>query len=120
MHELQLMRQVVSRVEEVCQSQPGTHASLIRLEISGHSHLATHTSEELQSTFRLAAHGTPAYDAALDIRFLPAKGICLSCGHTTDRGPETFTCPHCSSGDVLWEDLPELVLKDIQLLDSTE
>jgi hydrogenase nickel incorporation protein HypA/HybF len=120
MHEFQLMRQVVCRVEEVCQGQPGTTLSLIRLDISSHSHLARHTPEELQTTFRLAALGTPAYDAALDIRILPAKGTCRSCGHTTDRGPETFACPHCSSGNVLWEDLPELVLKDIELRESAE
>ncbi|MEO8327177.1 MAG: hydrogenase maturation nickel metallochaperone HypA [Nitrospirota bacterium] len=120
MHELQLMRQVVSRVEEVCQSQPGTHASLIRLEISGHSHLAIHTAMELQATFQLAAQGTLAQHATLDIRILPAKGTCRSCGHTTDRGPETCACAHCSSGNVLWDDLPELVLKDIELLEPTE
>jgi len=119
MHELQLMRQMVSRVEEVCQSQPGTYLSLIRLEISSHSHLASHTSEELQTTFRLAAQGTPAHDATLDIRIMTAKGACRSCGNTTHRGPETFACPHCSSGDVSWEDLPELVLKEIELLETS-
>jgi Zn finger protein HypA/HybF involved in hydrogenase expression len=120
MHELQLMRQIVSRVTEVCQSHPETHLILIRLEISSHSHLASHTLQELQTTFHLAALGTPASDATLDIRILSAKGTCRSCGYTTDRGPETFACPHCSSGNVLWEDLPELVLKDIQLLDPTK
>lgn len=119
MHELQLMRQMVTRVEEACQSQPGTHLSLIRLEISSHSHLASHTSEDLQTTFRLAAQGTPAHQATLEIRILPVKGTCRSCGHTTDRGPETFACSHCSSGNVLWEDQPELVLKEIELLETS-
>ena len=120
MHELQLMRQVVSRVEEVCQSHPGTRLSLIRLDISSHSHLASHTSEELQSTFRLAAQGTPAHHAALDIRILPAKGTCQSCGHTTDRGPETLACSHCESSNVFWKDQPELVLKEIELREVSE
>ncbi len=120
MHELQLMRQMVSRVTEVCQSHPGTHLTLIRLEISSHSHLASHTSAELQNTFRLAAQGTPAHPATLDIRILPANGTCQSCGQTTKRGPETLICPHCSSGNILWEHQPELVLKEIELLETSE
>jgi Zn finger protein HypA/HybF involved in hydrogenase expression len=118
MHELQLMRQVVSKVEEVCQSRPGTNLSLIRLEISSHSHLASHTSEDLQSTFRLAAQGTPACHATLEIRILPAKGTCRSCGHLTGRGPETLACSHCSSGHVVWENPPELVVTNIELLET--
>ena len=120
MHELQLMRQIVSRVEDICQSHPGTRLSLIRLEISSHSHLTSHTSEELQATFRLAAQGTPAHDATLDIRILPVKGTCQSCGQTTDRGPETLACSHCESGNVFWKDQPELVLKEIELLEASE
>jgi hydrogenase nickel incorporation protein HypA/HybF len=120
MHELQLMRQVVSKVEEICQRQPGTILSTIRLDIGGHSHLASHTSMELQATFQLAAQGTLAHHATLDIRILPVKATCRACGRTFAREPETLVCPHCSSGNVLWEDQPELVLKDIELLETSE
>jgi hydrogenase nickel incorporation protein HypA/HybF len=118
MHELQLMRQVVNTVEIVCQSHPGTTLSLIRLDISSHSHLAGHTSEELRTTFLLAAQGTSVHQARLEIRVLPAKGTCQSCGHFFECGPETSACPHCSSEIILWEDQPELVLKDIELLET--
>ena len=120
MHELQLMRQMVGRVTEVCQSHPGTHLTLIRLEISSQSHLANHTAEELQTTFGLAAQGTPAHPATLQIDILPAKGTCQSCGQITKRGPETLICPHCSSGNVFWEDQPELVVKEIVLMETSE
>lgn len=120
MHELQLMRQVVDRAEAICQNHPGTSLSLIRLTISSHSRLASHTPEELQGTFRLATEGTPAYHATLDIQILPAKGTCQSCGQTTERGPEMLDCSHCSSSNVLWEDQPELVLKEIELLEESE
>ena len=58
MHELQLLKEVVRQVEEQCQTRPGNSLSLIRLEIDSHSHLASHTLEELQATFHFAAHGT--------------------------------------------------------------
>jgi Zn finger protein HypA/HybF involved in hydrogenase expression len=120
MHELQLMRQVVSKVHEVCQTRPGTHLSLIRLEISSHSHMAGHTPEELQATFRLAAQKTPIQHATLDIRILPSHGTCRTCRRLTERGPETLVCAHCSSEHVSWDDPPELVVKDLVLLEPSE
>lgn len=47
MHELQLLKEVVRQVEERCRTQPENSLSLIRLEIGSHSHLASHTAEEL-------------------------------------------------------------------------
>jgi Zn finger protein HypA/HybF involved in hydrogenase expression len=118
MHEFQLMRQVVNQVEKVRQGHPGTMLSLIRLEISRHSHLASHTAEEVQNTFLLAAQGTPAQNAMLEIRILPSKGRCGACEHNFECGPEVSACPHCFSEIILWEDQPELVVKGIELLEK--
>ena len=114
MHELQLLQQVVKKVERLCQTRPGTSLSLIRLEIDSHSHLATHTTEELQATFHFAAQGTPVDSADLDIQVRISTGTWQSCGTVFDRAPEAYSCPHCFSGDIAWEDHPELIIKEIE------
>ncbi len=117
MHELQLLKEVVRQVEERCQTRPGNSLSLIRLEIDSHSHLASHTAEELQATFHFAAQGTPVDSADLDIHVRVSTGTCQSCEAVFDRAPETYGCPHCFSGDIAWEDQPELIIKDIEFVE---
>ena len=114
MHELQLLQQVVKKVEQLCRTRPGTSLSLIRLEIDSHSHLASHTAKELQATFHFAAQGTPVDSADLDIQIRVSTGTCQSCEAVFDRAPETYGCPHCFSGDIAWEDHPELIIKEIE------
>lgn len=119
MHELQLLKEVVRQVEERCQTRPGNSLSLIRLEIDSHSHLASHTAEELQATFHFAAQGTAVDTADLDIHVRVSTGTCQSCEAVFDRAPETYGCPHCFSGDIAWEDHPELIITDIEFVEST-
>jgi Zn finger protein HypA/HybF involved in hydrogenase expression len=117
MHELQLLKEVVRQVEEQCQTRPGNSLSLIRLEIDSHSHLASHTLEELQATFHFAAQGTLVHSADLDIHVRVSTGTCQSCKTVFHRAPETYGCPHCFSGDIAWEDQPELIIKDIEFVE---
>ncbi len=118
MHELQLLQQVVKQVEQLCQNRPGTNLSHIRLEIDSHSHLASHTPEELRATFHFAAQGTTVDSADLDIHVRVSTGTCQSCKAVFDRTPETYGCPHCFSGDITWEDHPELIIKDIEFVEN--
>ena len=118
MHELQLLQQVVKAVEARCPSHPGTRLSLIRLNIGSHSHLASHTPEELQATFQFAAKGTRAEFAQLNIDILCAMGTCRSCHAVIERTPQTFGCPECHSWDIDWEEQPELIITDIEFLES--
>ena len=118
MHEQQLLQQVVKQVEQLCQTRPGTNLSLIRLEIDSHSHLAIHTVEELQATFHFAAQGTAVDSADLDINVRDSTGSCQSCGAVFDRAPETYGCLYCFSGDIAWEDHPELIIKEIEFEES--
>ena len=74
MHELQMMKKIVRMVEDVCDHQHTGVPSLVRLQISSHSHLAEHTPQELETTFHLAATGTPVQEAKLDVVTIMAKG----------------------------------------------
>jgi Zn finger protein HypA/HybF involved in hydrogenase expression len=118
MHELQLLKEVVKQVEGRCQIQPGNRLSCIRLEIDSRSHLASHTPEELQATFHFAAQGTSVDSAKLDIHVRSSTGACQSCDAVFARTPETYGCPHCFSGDIAWEDHPELVITNIEFVES--
>lgn len=118
MHELQLLKEVVRQIEPLCQTHPGNSLSLIRLEIDSHSHLASHTAKELQATFHFAAQGTAVDSADLDIHIRVSTGTCQSCEAVFDRAPETYGCPHCFSGDIAWEDHPELIITDIEFVES--
>jgi len=118
MHELQLFRQVVKVVGERCQARPATPLALIRLAIGSYSHLASHTPEELQVTFQFAAKGTLVESAALDISIQPSQGICQACQTVFSRGPETYGCPQCCSGNIAWDDHPELVITEIEFIEQ--
>lgn len=118
MHELQLLQQVVRTVEARCSSHTGTRLSHIRLQIGSHSHLASHTPEELQATFQFAAKGTQAESAQLHVDIRRATGTCRTCHAVFERGPQTYGCPECLSGDIEWEAQPELIIADIEFLES--
>ena len=120
MHELQMMQTVIRMVEETCQNQANGLPSLVRVHIGSHSHLAEHTPQELETTFHLAATGTQVQDAKLDVVTIMAKGECQDCGLTVARSSHTIECPKCKSGNIRWEDLPEVVLKEIEWVEDSE
>ena len=118
MHELQMMKKIVRMVEDVCDHQHTGVPSLVRLHISSHSHLAEHTPQELETTFHLAATGTPVQGAKLDVIAIKAKGKCQECGLPVDRTGHTVVCPRCKSANIIWEDLPEVLLKEVEWVEE--
>ena len=107
-------------VESACREQVSGVPSLVRLHIGSHSHFAEHTPQELETTFHLAATGTQVQDAKLDVVTIMAKGKCQDCGRPVDRNSHTIECPNCKSGNIMWEDLPEVVLKEIEWVEDSE
>ena len=120
MHELHVMQKIVRMVEDVCEDQPTGVPSLVRLQIGSHSHLAEHTPQELETTFHLAAQGTRVQEAKLDIAIISAKGRCQGCGITVDRTSDSVMCPTCQSGNIMWEDQPEVMLRQVEWVEERE
>ena len=118
MHELQMMQKIVRMVEDVCEHQHTGVPSLVRLQISSHSHLAEHTPQELETTFHLAATGTQVQEAKLDVVTIMAKGTCQDCDMTVDRTGQPVVCPECTSGNIIWEDLPEVLLQEVEWVED--
>ena len=108
------MRQIVRMVENACRDKSGSVPAIVRLQISSHSHLANHKQQELETIFRLAAQGMRAQGSKLEIIAITAKGTCQDCGKTIDRTSDILTCPKCESGNLMWEDQPEVLLKEIE------
>lgn len=82
MHEFHLMGQVVKTVEDRLRGEPKAKPVLVRLKIQALSHLLVQDPSTLHTAFALAAQGTKAEGAKLEI--IPVSG--------------EVWCPHCKTG----------------------
>lgn len=69
----------------------------------------------LIEAFGIAAAGSPAEGAALDVQVVPATMTCRACGRTSEPREIELTCPHCGSVDVAIEGGDELVVASLSL-----
>lgn len=113
MHEVHLMAQLVRMIEDSLEEAKGAAPLLVRLRISALSHLLAHDRDELQAAFDLAAQGTRAAGAELEIQRMPVTGSCRACGHSLSVTDIVTACPSCGSATVDVEDVPELVLHEM-------
>jgi hydrogenase nickel incorporation protein HypA/HybF len=63
MHEARLIRDLLSRIEQVARDEQADRVERVRIEIGAQSHV---TPESLRAQFELHAHGSVAQAAALD------------------------------------------------------
>ena len=113
MHEFHLMTQVVKAVGDKLNGTGFARLSAVRLKVSALSHLLTHDHSALQMAFELAARGTKAEGAALEIIPVPGDGWCLSCNRGAAVTGSDNVCPAC--GGLLIADLSasEVVLHEL-------
>jgi hydrogenase nickel incorporation protein HypA/HybF len=113
MHELHLMTQVVKAVEARLDETGDVTLSTVRLKVSALSHLLTHEQSTLQTAFRLAAHGTRAEGATLEIIAVPGEAWCPQCHRETAvTGPEAL-CSACGGAMVAGPVEREVVLHEL-------
>jgi hydrogenase nickel incorporation protein HypA/HybF len=120
MHELSLMRQVVALVETALAGAPGARPTMVRLRVAAFSHLHEHDPEALSSAFALAARGTRAQAAALEVIAVPVAAACRSCGRRWELGPGDLErvvagCEACGTGPLAVEPASEVVLHELVL-----
>lgn len=95
MHELAITRSVISIVESEAKKRGFQRTVAIRLavgEVSGF------LPDCLREFFPIAAAGTAAEGAALEIKTLPAQIKCLDCGY--EGAPEGAECPRCGGDGI--------------------
>ena len=113
MHELHLMTQVVKAVEAKLHGTEDARLLAVRLKISARSHLLTHDQATLQTTFGLAARGTKAEGAALEIIPAPGEAWCLACKNSTAIAVWDDACSVCGGPVIAGPEEPEVVLHEL-------
>ena len=113
MHEFHLMTQVVKTVEAAWDGTNHSRLSIVRLKVSALSHLLTHDHERLQTTFELAARGTRAEGATLEIIPVPGEAWCPACTRSIVVTGLDDTCSICGGPVIAGPDDPEVVLHEL-------
>ena len=113
MHELHVMRQIVKAVEETLHGTEDARLSVVRLKVSALSHLLTHDHATLQTTFGLAARGTRAEGATVEIIPVPGEAWCPECKSSTVVIGLDGTCSVCGGPVIAGSEEPEVVLHEL-------
>ncbi len=113
MHELHLMKQVVKAVEAKLHGTENVRLSVVRLKVSALSHLFTHDHATLQTTFGLAARGTRAEGAALEVIPVQGEAWCPECKSGTTITGLDNACRFCGGQVVAGPEEQEVVLHEL-------
>lgn len=93
MHELAITQSVV---DTVCEHAAGTRVHSVTVEVGA---LCAVVPDAMQFCFELAAEGTVAEGARLEIHIVPGTARCRSCGVEFGLADLILLCP-CGSADV--------------------
>lgn len=113
MHELHVMSQVVKAVEAKLGETGDTKLSVVRLKVGALSHLFTHDRSALQTAFALAARGTKAEGAVLEIIAVPGDAWCPRCMRDVTVTRSEDGCSACGGVVVAKPAEPEVVLHEL-------
>ncbi len=113
MHELGLCEAIVAAV---LKRADGRRVSGARVRISGHPV----DPGVIDQGFRMAAAGTPAADALVEVVHEPASVRCRGCGESSTAAavPNLVVCPRCGGLDIEVAAGHEAVLESITVDES--
>lgn len=113
MHEFHLMRQIVKVVETRLGETGGTKLAAVRLKVSVLSHLLAHDRATLQATFQLAARGTKAEGAQLEVTPVPGNAWCPQCKRDVSVTSVHQGCSACGEPVVTGSTEPEVIVHEL-------
>lgn len=116
MHELAVAQALVEQVEAVITQHGATQASMIRVRIGP---LAGVVPALLASAFPLAAAGSRAEHAELDLVASPVKVRCQTCGAETEAAMNRLLCGACDDWHTQVISGDELLLESVELETAT-
>jgi hydrogenase nickel incorporation protein HypA/HybF len=108
MHELGLALEVV---DVVSRRAEGARVRRVVLEIGA---LAAVLPDALRGAFEIAAVGSSAEGADLEIRPLAAHGRCRACSHVVATHDVLAVCP-CGGIDLEWLDGTDLRIREMEV-----
>jgi hydrogenase nickel incorporation protein HypA/HybF len=109
MHEMALATGILGVVLDVADEEP---VQRVRVRVGT---LQRVVPDSLQFSFRLLADGTPASDALLEIKQVPARIRCKTCGAKTTLKAALFACKFCGTSNVEILSGDELVVDALHL-----
>lgn len=112
MHELSVAQALVDQVENIVREQHAKSATLIRVRIGA---LSGVVAELLATAFSLAAAGSVAEAAKLEIVAAPIRVLCLSCGAESDATANRLLCGICGDWHTQVISGDELILESVEL-----
>ncbi|GKS58712.1 hydrogenase maturation nickel metallochaperone HypA [Nitrospira sp.] len=113
MHEFHLLRQVVKAVEEGMGGIRHGRPVVVRLRVSHGSHLLSHDPATLQHTFALAARGSVAEGADLELLTVVGEARCVDCGRVASMETGDEMCAACGGPLEIPTGGPEVVVHEV-------
>jgi hydrogenase nickel incorporation protein HypA/HybF len=113
MHEFHLMTQVVKAVENGLRGATQARPVLVRLKIQTSSHLLVQDPSVLQTAFDLAAKGTRAEGAKLDIIPISGEAWCPRCKTEVAARGADGACATCGGPVVAGLAAPEVMVHEL-------
>ena len=112
MHELSICLALLDQVQVIAREHRATRVERIVLRIGPLSGIE---SSLLGTAYPLAAAGTIAADAALEIEPAPVRIQCPECGAETETTPNRLACGQCGSIGTKLISGDELLLAHLEL-----
>ena len=112
MHELSVCQALIDRVTSVANEQNARQVFSVRVAIGP---LSGVEPQLLEQAYPLAAAGSIAEDAELELETLPVRVLCSSCNEETDALPNRLVCAKCGDWKTTLVSGDELMLMGVEL-----
>jgi hydrogenase nickel incorporation protein HypA/HybF len=112
MHELSVAQALVEQIDAIVHEQHAGRATSFRLRIGP---LSGVVPELLASAFSLAAAGSRADQAAMELVEAPVRVRCQTCGAETEAAMNRLLCGACGDWHTQLISGDELILESVEL-----
>jgi hydrogenase nickel incorporation protein HypA/HybF len=117
MHELAVCQSIMQQVDEIARSHGAHGVARIKLLIGP---LSGVEPDLLRNAFPIAAAGSVAEGATLDIEPQPLSVRCRSCGAETQTQPNRLTCGVCGDWHTEVVSGDEMILASLELINDPQ
>lgn len=117
MHELSICQALIGQLEELAARESARQVARVQLGIGP---LSGVEPQLLSQAYPVAAAGSVAQDAQLDIRPQPVRVHCPECGRDSEVSANRLLCTHCGNWRTQLLSGDELILMQVEFIRETE